>query len=74
MNERMIELANKANEDVGYTFKLEDAKQIHELMEKFAELIVKECLETIEEMDPHSAMRDIDDIYVVVEKHFGVEE
>ena len=74
MNAKMIELANKANEEVGYTFKLEDAKQMHELMEKFAELIVKECLETIEEMDPHSAMRDIDDIYVVVEKHFGVEE
>ena len=74
MNAKMIELANKANEEVGYTFKLEDAKQMHELMEKFAELIVKECLETIEEMDPHSAMRDIDNIYVAVEKHFGVEE
>ena len=42
--------------------------------EKFAELIVRECLETIEEMDPHSAMRNIDDIYVAVKKHFGVEE
>lgn len=74
MNAKMIELANKANKEAGYIFKLEDAKQMHELMEKFAELIVKECLETIEEMDPHSAMRDIDDIYVAVEKHFGVEE
>ena len=74
MNAKMIELANKANKEAGYIFKLEDAKQMHELMEKFAELIVKECLETIEEMDPHSAMRDIDNIYVAVEKHFGVEE
>ena len=50
MNERMIELANKANEDVGYTFKLEDANQIHTLMEKFAELIVRECIGTISEV------------------------
>ena len=44
MNERILELANKANEDVGYTFKLEDAKQLHELMEKFAELLIRECI------------------------------
>jgi hypothetical protein len=43
MNERIIELANKANKDICYTFKMEEAKQLHELMEKFAELIVKEC-------------------------------
>jgi hypothetical protein len=41
MNERIIELANEANKDIGYTFKMEEAKQLHELMEKFAELMVK---------------------------------
>ena len=46
--ERILELANRANEDVGLTFKLEDAKQLHELMEKFAELIVQECVKEIE--------------------------
>jgi hypothetical protein len=43
MNERILELANEANKDIGYTFKLEDANQLHELIEKFAELIVREC-------------------------------
>jgi len=48
MNERIIELANKANKDIGYTFKMEEAKQIHELMEKFAELIVRDCMKNLE--------------------------
>ena len=43
MNEKMIALANKANEKVGLTFKLEDAKQLHELLEAYGELIVREC-------------------------------
>ena len=50
MNERIIELANEANKDIGYTFKMEEAKQLHELMEKFAELIVDECLSICEEL------------------------
>lgn len=49
MNERIKELANKANAQVGYNFKLEDAKQLHELMENFAELIIKECAEIANE-------------------------
>jgi hypothetical protein len=40
MNEQILELANEANKDIGYTFKMEEAKQIHELMGKFAELIL----------------------------------
>ena len=63
MNERMIELANKANEDVGYTFKLEDANQIHTLMQKFALLIVRECI---------AQCNDGDSQYFIA-KHFGVE-
>ena len=73
MNERTLELAVEANDQTGNKFDL-NYKELDSFLEKFAELIVKECLETIEEMDPHSAMRDIDDIYVTVEKHFGVEE
>jgi hypothetical protein len=42
MNERIFELANEANKDIGYTFKMEEAKQLHELMEKFAELVVED--------------------------------
>ena len=71
MNERIKELIKQAtNPD----YDSDDGPMNEINIEKFAELIVRECLETIEEMDPHSAMRDIDDIYVVVEKHFGVEE
>ena len=50
MNERILELANEANKDIGYTFKMEEAKQLHELMDKFAELIVNECLNICEEL------------------------
>ena len=73
MNERTLELAVEANDQTGNKFDL-NYKELDSFLEKFAELIVRECLETIEEMNPHSAMRDIDDIYVTVEKHFGVEE
>ncbi len=73
MNERILELAVEANNQTGNEFDL-NHKPLDTFLKKFAELIVKECLETIEEMDPHSAMRDIDDIYVTVEKHFGVNE
>jgi hypothetical protein len=48
MNERMIELANKANETVGYTFKLEDASKLHELMEMFGLLMIQECVQQCE--------------------------
>lgn len=50
MNERIIELANEANKDIGHVFKIEEAKQLHELMEKFAELIVQECVERCEKI------------------------
>ena len=73
MNKRMIELANRANEDVGYTFKLEDANQIHELMEKFAELIVKECAGIACQ---HMELNEGTDYNVggKIKQHFGVEE
>jgi hypothetical protein len=42
MNERIIDLANEANDAVGFQFELTEAKKLHELMEKFAELIVQD--------------------------------
>ncbi len=70
MNERIRELANEANKDIGYTFKMEEAKQLHELMEKFAELIVRECCAITDEVERA-------DLPVVASKfvkaHFGVE-
>ena len=79
MNERIKELAAEAYRSVNPGPDPHNEAEaawsgFGPLERKFAELIVRECLETIEEMDPHSAMRDIDDIYVTVEKHFGVNE
>lgn len=81
MNEQIIELANKANEGVGYTYKLEDAKQLHELMENFAELIVKECASICElqkyqyTLTPAKAkVAESTSIFcgTMIKKHFGI--
>ena len=71
MNERILELANKANEDVGYTFKLEDAKQLHELMEKFAELLIRECMQVANTYQNRGGNIYVDN---KIAEHFGVEE
>lgn len=43
-------------------------------LEKFAELLIRECLETIEvDTKLQLPKRDIDRIYSVVKQHFGVE-
>lgn len=73
MNERMIELANKANEDIGYTFKLEDAGKIHELMEKFAELIIKECAGVCESYRGTEWGKAAECIGDSIKEHFEVE-
>ena len=74
MNELIIKLANEANKEVGYTFKLEDAKQIHELMEKFAELIVQECASIDFYKLAHIGTEDDYNVTQVIKQHFGVEE
>jgi hypothetical protein len=79
MNERIIELANEANKDIGYTFKMEEAKQLHELMEKFAELIIKEYEQFLPEMCPWAGANEEGPtkgwhVQFVARKHFGVEE
>ena len=40
-------------------------------VERFAKLIIKECLETIEMSDLQLTKRDIGGIYLVVKQHFG---
>ena len=74
MNKLIIKLANEANKEVGYTFKLEDAKQIHELMEKFAELIVQECASIDFYKLAHIGTEDDYNVTQVIKQHFGVEE
>ena len=68
MNERVIKIANDANKSIGYTFQLEDAKQLHELMDKFAELIIKECANYASRNWEHGHLLAQD-----LKTHFGVE-
>ena len=69
MNERIIELADKAVEDISSgPWNISD-----EFCKKFAELIVAECLVVINQSN---GVGDDDVIKISkdVEKHFGVEE
>ena len=82
MNERIIELADKAVEDISSgPWNISD-----EFCKKFAELIVRECIDKITTYDlvpGHSAKwEDIYDIHTrllqdlgeELKEHFGVEE
>lgn len=78
MNERIKELAEQATKEVwgNNPFNGSPEFERHELdPEKFAELIIKECLNFVEPM-PGSG--DIDDLALEaahngIKKHFGVE-
>ena len=63
MNERIKELAEQAGI---YNLELTDETE-YWILEKFAELIVRECAEVAAE---HDAL----DIYEEIREHFGVEE
>ena len=67
MNERIIELADKAVEDISSgPWNISD-----EFCIKFAELIVKECFV---KLTPYLDDQFIDDIESELKEHFGVEE
>jgi hypothetical protein len=79
MNERIRELAEQANaHETGHAYyrgekKPENAVTLHSVdLEKFAELIVKECLAQVF-CDSEDEYRITDSIYERIEKHFGVE-
>ena len=65
MNKRILELADKAIEDMPGAWNIPD-----EFCEKFAELIVRECVEQIIIRERADGEWYQDDIF----KHFGVEE
>jgi hypothetical protein len=75
MNERFIELMNEANKTAGFTFSMDQAKPVHDLMEKFAELIVKECAQVcLEQRDPANLnYKPSVKFAEAVKQHFGVE-
>ena len=71
MNERFLELAKQA----GLKFPSETA--LSPMEEKFAELIVKECINEIHDADVGDLKGKgyyIDRVAEHIEKHFGVEE
>ena len=78
MNERIIELAKKAGIKKGKSFvyttyiELEGHSFSQESLEKFAELIVKECSQFVEDKFDFCG----DEIIIAEQslKHFGVEE
>jgi len=82
MNERIREIAKQAyiadaSKLPNWKFKPETElllKQLGGFNEKFAELIVRECLSVIEEMNPHDPERNIDDIFDEIEEHFGIQQ
>jgi hemerythrin len=76
MSERIDELIGKAlDQAVPYTWHHLNRVQVDDTMKKFAELIVKECLNKIENeasqyAEPVWAFELVNDI----KEHFGVEE
>jgi hypothetical protein len=79
MNERIRKLAVQARQDflklpTGYT--PEQVGMHPQLMEKFAELIVKECISALDEKIYRSIDGDGDEIWadLILKEHFGVEE
>tara|TARA_R110000868_G_scaffold227365_3_gene480318 strand:- start:18 stop:230 length:213 start_codon:yes stop_codon:yes gene_type:complete len=70
MNERILELADKAIEDMPGAWNIPD-----EFCEKFAELIVKECADLAESFHRHQYdMTGNLELHEFIREHFGVEE
>ena len=73
MNERIRELATEVGISVEY---LTNTKQIV-FIEKYAELIVKECIEVIDNTSDNTKLMRVDPyqkIIWAIEEHFGVEQ
>ena len=68
MNERILEIAKQCGYWSGQTIEMNDVG-----IEKFAELIVRECMEQIDDGNSDHAGGNIDAINRIKE-HFGVEE
>jgi len=82
MNERILKLADQAGWDISEIMKIQNAAK----MQKFAELIVQECMNLVDNIDPKEAIRGLEDCptYTIVatafdnylesvRQHFGVE-
>ena len=72
MNERIIELADKAVENISSgPWNISD-----EFCKKFAELIVRECIDIAQDRAnfPGFPPNDVNNIIDEIREHFGVEE
>jgi hypothetical protein len=71
MNERILELAMQANGH--HNFSDLNYKELDVFLEKFAELIVRECMELTKQCSTGSGIYDLFADEIIAE-HFGVEE
>jgi hypothetical protein len=74
MNEQIAKFANESGFDVDKTGTFGNYSEIHRL-EKFAELIVRECADICEDEDDGSIdTKSVRLAMIRIKKHFGVEE
>lgn len=74
MNERIRELADEANDQTGNKFDL-NYKELDSFLEKFAELIVRECMEQVWYSREDGINGNISEVIKDrIKQHFGVEE
>jgi hypothetical protein len=77
MNERIIELVKEAKDHADYYAMLSDDVEQEIFTEKFAELIVRECVAICRDIDGEDnidAKSGRQDCAVEIKEHFGVEE
>ena len=80
MNERTLELAVEANDQTGNKFDL-NYKELDSFLEKFAELIVKECIGCCEQVISDPVPESVDtwlnggeQCIQEIKQHFGIRE
>ena len=73
MNERIRQLAEQAF-DKANNGAISDIKIPKEFIEKFAEMIVRECMDIVQKNDGYRPYRPGKVIVSEIKRHFGVEE
>jgi hypothetical protein len=77
MNERIKELMGQTlDEKFAGTWSVMDLQDLTKFADRFAELIVKECISTLEEKIHRSIDNEGDEIWadLILKEHFGVDE
>ena len=76
MNERIKQLAEQAKDYADYYSMLSDSAEQEIFTEKFAELIVRECIDIAQDRAAFDGFppNDVNHIIDEIKEHFGVEE